>query len=126
MRNDEQLLNLRPDLGLNNTAAAGDEKFQNETLRPILKWQHALLCDIFKQYIVKRKDVYHAMPKLKQSGWIAESVRADLRLRNMLAGTVIGYFTATELRYFLDHEPDCMRRLTTLLIQRLQSEDYSV
>lgn len=124
MRTDEQLLQLRPDLGLDLGTSKGEERFQNETLRPILKWQHALLKNMFEHYIQKRKGVYFALPKPSRSAWVADSIRSDQRFRNLLAGTVVGQFTETELQYFMDHEAECMRRLVALVIERLQSEEF--
>ncbi len=64
------------------------------------------------------------MPEKDRPGWIALSVRSDQRFRYQLAGMVIGHFTATELDFFMDNEEEAMRRLTDLMVQRLQSETY--
>jgi hypothetical protein len=37
---------------------------------------------------------------------------------------IIGHFTTSELTIFLENEPDMVRRLTTMLIERLQSETF--
>ena len=124
MRTDEQLLQLRPDLGLDLSTSKGEERFQNETLRPMLKWQHLLLRTLFEHYIQKRKGVYFALPKASRPAWVADSIRSDQRFRNLLAGTVIGQFTEAELRFFNEHETECMRRLVALTIERLQSETF--
>ena len=36
-----------------------DERFQNETIRPILKLQNPLFILVFKNYIEKRKSVFY-------------------------------------------------------------------
>lgn len=64
------------------------------------------------------------MPEKDRPGWIALSVRSDQRFRYQLAGMVIGHFTATELDFFMENEEEAMRRLTDLMVQRLQSETY--
>ena len=42
-----------------------EERFQNETLRPILKLQNPLLIEVFYNYIEKRKGVFFelSLPK---------------------------------------------------------------
>jgi hypothetical protein len=122
---DEQLLTaLRPDLQLPVEKSLPEEAFQNQTLRPILKMQHTLLAQLFQHYIHKRKDIYFTLSKRAKLDWIAHSVRTDLRFRNVLVGAVIGHFTAAELEMFHEHEAGCMRRITDLLVQRLQSVDF--
>jgi hypothetical protein len=126
MRNESALLALRPELELDTTQSTPVEIFQNNTLRPILKMQHALLTQLFRKQIEKRKNVYFQLPEKDRLGWIALSVRSDQRFRYQLAGMVIGHFTATELDFFSDNEEEAMRRLTDLLVQRLQSGVYEV
>ena len=48
MRDEQQLLQLRPDLQLTPHPSKPDEQFQNQTLRPILKLQHPLLVKLFE------------------------------------------------------------------------------
>ena len=38
-----------------------DERFQNETIRPILKLQNPLLLVVFQHYIEKRKGVFYEL-----------------------------------------------------------------
>ena len=121
---DQQLLALRPDLSLNIAQSTPEEAFQNQTLRPILKMQHPLLAGLFTAYIHKRKDAYFLLSKSARLAWIAHSVRTDLRFRNLLVGTVIGHFTEKELAEYLANEPENMRRIVGLLVQRLQSVGF--
>jgi len=124
MRNESALLALRPDLALDTSKSSPAELFQNSTLRPILKLQHALLTQLFRKQIEKRKNVYFKMAEKDRPAWIALSVRSDQRFRYQLAGMVIGHFTASELDWFAANEEEAMRRLTDMLIERLQSEPY--
>jgi hypothetical protein len=124
IENDEQRIALRPVLTLKTNLSKPEEVFQNTTLRPILKMQHPLLIQVFYAYILKRRDTYFRMAKKDQMDWITDSVRSDLRLRNQLCGMIIGHFTTEELAIFLENEPDMVRRLTAMLIERLQSETF--
>ncbi len=118
---DQHLLALRPDLQLDSSQAGPEETFQHQTLRPVLKMQHPLLAALFQAYIHKRKDSYFLLTKAGRLAWIDHSVRSDLRFRNLLVGTVIGHFTAAELAIYLANEAEYMRRIVSLLVQRLQS-----
>jgi hypothetical protein len=124
MRDEQQLLRLRPELELVTDQSRPEEVFQNRTLRPILKMQHQLLIHLFQTHIRKRKNAYFQMSEPARLEWIADAVRSDQRFRNLLVGTIIGHFTVDELRTFEDNEAECLRRLVNLIIQRLQSEDF--
>jgi hypothetical protein len=120
MRN-EQLLSIRPALNVSETDAGTPEHFQNTSLRPILKYQHDLLVLLFKNYIEKRKNVFHQLTKTQKIGYIEQMIKTDLTFKNRLFGLVIGHFTYEEFRVFTIHETELLRRLTDLLVQRLQS-----
>ncbi len=122
-RNTE-LLRLRPAIQVNPEEnpehSAG--YFQNATLRPILKLQNALLLLIFRQYLQKSKGRFFQLTRRGQLEFIANSIRSDLRLRNLLTGVVIGHFTEAEWAVFATQEQELSRRIANLLIQRLSDQ----
>ncbi|MCC6463597.1 MAG: glyoxalase [Saprospiraceae bacterium] len=126
MRNEQALLQLRPDLNLPTNTSGPEEIFQNQTLRPILKMQHALLVQLLASHIRKHKSAFFQLPETARLDWISNVVRADLRFRNLLVGTVLGHFTLEELHSFEAHEAECLRRLIQLIIQRLQSVEVEM
>lgn len=124
IRDEQLLIALRPDISLNVAQSLPEETFQNQTLRPILKLQHTLLTEMFLHYIHKRKDIYYTLSKQARLKWIEHSIRTDLRFKNTMVGAVIGHFSAGELQTFYSNESEYMRRLTDLLVQRLQGHLY--
>ena len=57
---DKFLLELRGQaIGAITNQSSADEKFQNETLRPILKLQNDLFVVVFKNYVQKYKNDFH-------------------------------------------------------------------
>jgi hypothetical protein len=120
MRN-EQVLSIRPSLNVSETVAGTPEHFQNTSLRPILKYQHDLLVLIFKSYIEKRKNAFQSLKMPQKLGYIEQMVKTDLKFKNRLFGVIIGHFTSEEFIVFTAHETELLRRLTDLLVQRLQS-----
>ncbi len=56
-----------------------------------------------------------------QAEFIAHNVKSDLKFKNRLIGTLIGHFTAEEFAFFADNEAELTRRMTDLVVQRLQS-----
>lgn len=117
---NEARLALRPQLDL-APASAPDEKFQNETLRPIMKLQHDLLVAVFDQFLTKRKVKLTQLPKDQRWTKIKELVTRDNRLRGLLFGIAAGQFTSAEMTHYLENEGDTNRRMTNLLLERMLS-----
>jgi hypothetical protein len=118
---EENLINIRPVLSIETAESNVNEQFQNATLRPILKFQHDLFVAIFRNYIEKRKNTFATLSKGQRLAYISASIKEDLKFKNRLIGVVLGHFTASEFRVFSENEAELTRRLTALLIQRLQS-----
>ena len=124
MRDEQKLLQLRPELQLPTLQSGVEEQFQNQTLRPILKMQHLLLASLMLTQIQRYKGTFFQLSKPDRLEWIANTLREDARLRHLLAGTIIGHFTMDELEIFEANEAECMRRLMQMMVQRLQSVDF--
>ncbi|MFN0176780.1 MAG: glyoxalase [Saprospiraceae bacterium] len=124
MRDEQKLLQLRPELQLPTLPSGVEEQFQNQTLRPILKMQHPLLARLMLTQIQRYKGTFFQLSKPNRLEWIANTIRDDARLRHLLAGTIIGHFTMDELKIFEANEAQYMRRLMQMMVQRLQSVDF--
>lgn len=120
-----QLIQIRPNLDL-ATATTEMEQFQNNTLRPILKFQNQLILHLFRNFIDKRfrkkKNTFDGMDISDQNIFITNAMKTDVRLKNIFLGIVLGHFTVEELTFYQKHESEINRRITSLLIQRLQSQ----
>lgn len=124
---DPAIKALRPAIPVvNNQETRPEEIFQNNTLRPVLKLQNELLLTIFKQYAHKRKGVFFTLNPPKQLEYIDHSIRTDQKFKNLMLGTIIGHFTLQEWEEYLQHESELRRRITDLIIQRLQSQADSI
>lgn len=117
----QKLSSIRPTLELDSSQSTPAEQFQNQTLRPILKFQHELLVAAFRAYIDKRHGVFFQLSAKDRVEWIKHSVQKDQSLRNTLTGMVLGHFTLEEWTTFQLNEAEHSRRLIQMLIQRLQS-----
>ena len=121
MREEQHLLSMRPFLPVETAESTEIEQFQNVTLRPILRFQHDLLVAIFRNYIDKRKNTFVTLSKGQRLAYIDASIKEDFKFKNRLMGVVMGHFTAAEFAIFSNNEAELTRRLTTLLVQRLQT-----
>ena len=115
-------LSIRPTINTTYEAENPNEQFQNKTLRPILKMQNDLICRMYLHYMEKRKVPFYQMSTQKRFEQIAHSVSKDNRLRGLLFGMVVGMFTLVEMDYYRQYEGEINRRITSLVIQRLESQ----
>ena len=121
---ESNLLHIRPKIPtiIEKNATSDWEIFQNKTLRPILKLQHDLLLQVFKDYIIKRKGAFYTLNQTKRLAYVEQCIRKDNRFKQYLVGIIVGQFTLLEYQTFMAQEKELMRRITDLLIQRLQSQ----
>ena len=120
---DELILSLRGEaIGSISSESSSEEKFQNQTLRPILKIQNDLFLLVFKNYITKQKvDFFDFMPEKKMQ-FIENAIQRDIKFRNSLKGMIIGFFTLLEYEEYILNSSNLNKRMMNLLIERLKSQ----
>jgi len=118
--NDQDRRALRPQLDL-APASSPEESFQNDTLRPVMKQQQALLISAFQLYLGKRKVKLHQLAPQLRFAKVKELVTRDNRLRGLLFGIAVGQFTAPEMAYYVENDGQVNRRMTNLLVERLST-----
>ena len=118
------LLSIRPEIKKTITfdSMNSDERFQNETLRPILKLQNPLLISVFTNYIEKRKGVFYDLSLEKKITYIENSLIKDQKFRSFLKGLIIGYFTIAEYQRYSLNSSSLNKRIINMLIKRLQDQ----
>jgi hypothetical protein len=103
MNRSTDLLECRPQISsaLFSDTMSDDERFQNATLRPIIKLQNDLFVEVFKNYVTKHKNVFFGLPIEKQIDYIENAIQKDMKFRNSLKGMVIGQFTVEEYQFYI-------------------------
>jgi hypothetical protein len=94
------------------------ENFQNKVLRPILKFQHELLINYFKNH-----NAYKLLPPNPKERMLVlqNSFNKDVALRNLYLGFIVGLFTTDELLFYNQHQTELNKRTVQMLLQRLLS-----
>ncbi|WP_431157763.1 glyoxalase [Winogradskyella poriferorum] len=98
---------------------SADEKFQNKTLRPIIKMQHNLFIAVFNNYIVKRKNVFYELSLQKQLDYIDNAIHKDMKFRNSIKGMIIGQFTIEEYETYILNSSALNKRMMNIVKNRL-------
>lgn len=109
-------------IGIVTKESSPEEKFQNETLRPILKFQNDLFIEVFRNYAVKQKGVFFSLSPDKKMAYIENTIQRDIKFRNSLKGIIIGMFTVTEYKGYIQNSSNLNKRMMNLLIERLKSQ----
>jgi len=120
---DQQLIAARPtieSMTINDTMSS-EERFQNETLRPVIKLQNDLFIEVFRNYIAKHKNVFYQLTIEKRLNYIENAIHKDIKFRNSLKGMVIGQFTVNEYLTYIKNSSALNKRMMNIVKQRLQS-----
>ena len=118
------LLRIRPEIKKTQSfeTMGVEERFQNETLRPILKLQNPLLIEVFQNYIQKRKGVFYELSVEKKLDYIESSLIKDQKFRNSVKGMLIGHFTVAEYKVYQQQSSSLNKRMMHLVIDRLKDQ----
>lgn len=120
---DESILEIRGEsIGTITEYSSTEEKFQNQTLRPILKFQNDLFIEVFRNYATKQKGVFFTLSPEKKLNYIENAIQRDIKFRNSLKGIVMGLFTITEYKEYIQNSSNINKRMMNLLIERLKSQ----
>ncbi|MEM9649687.1 MAG: glyoxalase [Bacteroidota bacterium] len=120
----KHLLDIRPEIGqsLLNSDMSSGERFQNQTLRPIIKFQNCLIIEVFKNYIRKHKGAFYELSLEKKMEYIENSIQKDIKFRNSLKGMIIGQFTVEEYTTYIQNSSALNKRMMNMVINRLKDQ----
>jgi hypothetical protein len=120
------LLRIRPEIIKiqHKQGMLSEERFQNETIRPILNFQNPLLIAIFQNYIRTRKNVFHTLTIDKRFVYIENSLSKDQNFINIMKGLVIGHFTLEEYTNYLLHPSSYNKRVLKMIMERIKDQEH--
>ncbi len=120
---DTQLLAMRPEIEgiILNSQMTEDEKFQNKTLRPIIKLQNDLLIEVFRNYIVKLKGAFYNLSTEQKLHYIDNAIQKDIKFRNSVKGMIIGQFTVDEYLQYIKNSSALNKRMMNIVCERLKN-----
>ncbi len=117
---ESDIQRIRPQLPIETTDSMSDiERFQTETLRPVLKMQHDLLKAIFADYLIQQKVKLQALSADRYTDFVYQALTKDQALKNILLGTVVGQFTLEEYRFYNANRQEIAKRLMKFMAKRI-------
>jgi len=99
-----------------------EERFQTQTLRPVLKLQNELLLRLFKNHIIESKNTFYELSPENKNLFIENSLQKNLALKNKLLGVTLGMFTVEELEIYSTQIGVFNKRIASLIIERIRSQ----
>lgn len=120
---DEFLLRLRPAVAFDAGKALPAERFQGETLRPVLKFQNEWLLLRMRTYLQARHPDFAQLRPAKRKELLDHVVKFDKLFRAELIGAVLGLLTSEEAIFAAEHRADVSKRLSQLLVERFVSQE---
>lgn len=119
-----EILAMRPEIpsALIFDNMSQDERFQNTTLRPVIKLQNDLLMEMFRNYANKHKGVFYTLGLPRQMVYIENAIQRDIKFRNSLKGVIIGMFTTEEYLVYINNSSNLNKRMMNMVIERLKDQ----
>ena len=118
------LLRLRPEIPSARISPnmTDDERFQNQTLRPIIKLQNPLFTAVFRNYIRKHKNAFYELDLDRRLEYIENAIQKDIKFRNSLKGMVIGHFNLQEYEFYITNSSALNKRMMNMVINKLKDQ----
>jgi hypothetical protein len=120
MRNDSNLKALRPKIETEDITTTEIEKFQNQVLRPILKFQHSLLEIEVENNPLIEKLLMKELSSIKKR-LLIKGIISKPELKNQLLGQITGLLTNSEYLFYFSKKKEIDKRIFSMLMDRILS-----
>ncbi|MDO9136184.1 MAG: glyoxalase [Lutibacter sp.] len=95
------------------------EKFQNTTLRQIIKMKHELLIAYFNHYLASQKFDFKALSELQKIEFFERTFSKDSQCKNEIKGIIIGHFTLDEFSIYKNINKESNKRILSMVKERI-------
>jgi len=106
--------------------ASANEKYQGETLRPLLKFQNEFILRSFSNYLQEKKVMWKEMKEETKLEFIHTVLKKDQSYKQLLIGCIIGLLSAAELEVYFGNKAEVNKRITELAIKRISDQVGSI
>ena len=103
-----------------------EEKFQNEVLRPILKFQNKLLIKLFLYKCKKYKINFNQFNSEERYNYIEKTLKKDSQLKTLFIGAIVAFFTLEEYQKYTENEQIYNKRIIQMLTERLKEQTVKI
>lgn len=124
MNRTNQIISLRPFIDKLDSARAplSEELFQNEVLRPILKFQNPLIIDFFIHQCELYKSLYFKLEPEEKKKYIDQLLSKNQNIKKSFIGMVIGLMSVDEFKSYLSNKSHFNKRILDMISKRLKDQ----
>lgn len=116
-------LSLRPIIKTKEfEKSTAEEKFQTQTLRPILKLQNELILGLYRNHITESKSKFYDLSLENKALFVENSLQKNIVLKNKLLGVSLGMLTTEELAVYSTNTSLYNKRIMGLIVERIRSQ----
>ncbi|MGK0317454.1 MAG: hypothetical protein ACI86M_003698 [Saprospiraceae bacterium] len=111
---------MRPEVETQiNSEISPSEAFQNNTLRPILKFQNNLFIYLFRNSKSLAKINFDKKDVNGKKTIITDIMKNDQKLKDQIEASVFSLMTVSELEFYFENRSEIKRRINTMVNERL-------
>lgn len=123
--NRNELAELRPNVNFDQSKETKSlEHFQNEVLRPIIKFQHEFILAYVKGNSNFLKLISDKGTRVAFQTKTKLFIGSQPHVKNQLIGSIIGLLTEKELDYYFPHATEINKRINQMICQRIADTLY--
>lgn len=120
MNRTRSITELRPVIktALTDNNTSIEERFQNNTLRPIIKFQHDIIIVIIEELLNKFCKDFSELTFEKKTLKIESIFKTNSQLKNELRGIIAGLFSKEEYLIYNSIKNDINKRIIQIIKER--------
>ena len=123
MNRADKIKGCRPHIDSKESKNTSDEEqFQNQVLRPILKFQNELFIKLFLSNCKTYKINFTEFNSEEKHDYINHMFKKDFKLRASFIGTIIALFTLEEFEKYSVNRQIYNKRIIQMLTERLKNQ----
>ena len=123
MNRADKIMACRPNITIKESKNTSDEEqFQNQVLRPILKFQNELFIKLFLSNCKTYKINFTEFNSEEKYEYIENIFKKDFKIRALFIGTVIALFTIKEFEKYSLNQKFYDKRIIQMLVERLKDQ----
>jgi hypothetical protein len=120
-----EIVAFRPLVSAENFETTSEiERFQNSTLRPVIKMQHNLLLGLFSAHPLSKNLTHSKGPRVEFQKKVRDLIHGQTALKNQLLGMASGMLTSDEFEFYLSHQAELNKRILGMICQRIADTLY--
>ncbi|WP_304068549.1 hypothetical protein [Pedobacter glucosidilyticus] len=124
MNRDKFLLDNRPAIAIENPESIIEDlsRFQNFTLRAVLKLQNDVLARICVDFLQKNYKNFSQQQSLDKVKLLQQALKSNIQLKTLLFGVIAGFLTSEELDFYLQNTSEINKRLSAFIFKRVSEQ----